>query len=72
LYSFWEEELTRWKLLDVEEREILGALDNAKENRDLAVALEAVEMKKKLKPSQRGEGTANVGSGRGHTLPSYS
>ena len=67
---FWEEECTRWKLLDAEEKEILSALE-AGENMDLAVALEAVEMKKKLLPSQRGEGTANVGEGRGHELPAY-
>jgi hypothetical protein len=67
---FWEEECTRWKLLDAEEREILSALETG-ENHDLQVALEAVEMKKKLLPSQRGEGTANVGAGRGHELPAY-
>ena len=70
LLFFWEEECIRWKLLDAEEKEILTALETG-ENRDLAVALEAVEMKKKLLPSQRGEGTANVGQGRGHELPAY-
>lgn len=67
---FWEEECTRWKLLDEEEKEISKVLESG-ENSDLAVALEAVEMKKKLLPSQRAEGTANVGAGRGHELPSY-
>lgn len=67
---FWEEECTRWKLLDAEEKEILSAME-AGENNDLKVALEAVQMKKKLLPSQRGEGTANVGAGKGHELPAY-
>ena len=67
---FWEEECTRWKLLNAEEKEILSALERG-ENPDLAVALEAVEMKKKLLPSQRGESTANVGQGKGHELPAY-
>jgi len=61
----------RWKLLHAEEKEILSALGTNKESVDLACALEAVEMKKKLLPSQRGEGTANIGSGRGHELPQY-
>jgi len=71
LLFFWEEELTRLRLLDQEESEILQALDSESGNRDLTVALEAVEMKKKLLPSQRGEATANVAKGRGHELPSY-
>jgi hypothetical protein len=69
---FWEEECTRWKLLDAEEAEILKALETNEGNKDLATALEAVEMKKKLLPSQRGEATANVSQGKGHNLPSYS
>ena len=60
----------RWKLLDDEAREISSALARG-ENRDLAILLEAVEIKKSLLPSQRAEGTANVGAGRGHELPSY-
>jgi hypothetical protein len=74
LLFFWEEELTRWKLLDAEERDILVAMegDLARQNRDLVIALEAVEMKRRMLPSQRGEGTANVGKGAGHELPSYS
>ena len=60
-------------MLDAEEKEILGALETEKGrgSGDLQVALEAVEMKKKLLPSQRAEGTANVVKGRGHELPSY-
>ena len=69
---FWEEECTRWKLLHAEEAEILKALETNEGNKDLATALEAVEMKKKLLPSQRGEATANVSQGKGHDLPSYS
>jgi hypothetical protein len=49
---FWEEECMRWKLLAAEEREILSALGTNKESVDLACALEAVDMKKKLLPSQ--------------------
>jgi hypothetical protein len=70
---FWEEECTRWKLLDEQEREILRAIEQeGAGNRDLDVALEAVEMKKKLLPSKRGEAVANVSEGEGHTLPTYS
>jgi hypothetical protein len=69
---FWEEECTRWKLLGDEEAEILKALETNEGNKDLATALEAVEMKKKLLPSQRGEATANVSQGKRHNLPSYS
>jgi len=68
---FWEEECTRWKLLDQEEKEILEALETCESHGDLELALEAVEMKRKMLPSERGEGTANVVSGRGHELPSY-
>jgi hypothetical protein len=70
---FWEEECTRWKLLDAEEQEIMSILERGEypQNRDLAVALEAVEMKRKMLPSQRGEGTANVSGGMGHQLPPY-
>lgn len=71
LLFFWEEECTRWKLLDAEEREILSALNADPGNADLKVALEAVQMKKNLLPSRRGEGTANVSAGAGHELPSY-
>lgn len=72
LLFFWEEECVRWNLLDAEEQEILVALEANGQSRDLVLALESVAMKKKLLPSQRGEGTANVGAGRGHELPGYS
>lgn len=71
LLFFWEEECTRWKLLDQEEKEILAALEANKGNVDLECALEAVRMKMKLLPSKRGEATANVAQGAGHELPSY-
>lgn len=73
LLFFWEEELMRWKMLDAEEKEILGALgtEGGRGNIDLQVTLEAVEMKKKLLPSHRGEGTTNVRKGCGRELPSY-
>jgi hypothetical protein len=72
LLFFWEEECTRWKLLDQEEREIVDALKTNEGNADLQCALEAVRMKIKLLPSKRGEETANVAKGAGHELPSYS
>lgn len=50
LLFFWEEECTRWKLLDEEAAEIRALLDSEGEemrsNVDLNCALEAVEMKK--------------------------
>lgn len=70
---FWEEELTRFQLLDAEEAEILMAIQaEGGQNRDLEMALRAVQMKKKLVPSERGEATANITEGAGHELPSYS
>lgn len=60
-------------LLDQEEAEILKAIGEGNgENRDLNLALQAVQIKKKLLPSQRAEHTANVGEGAGHNLPAYS
>jgi len=72
LLFFWEEECTRWKLLDQEEREIIDALKTHEGNTDLQCALEAVRMKMKMLPSKRGEETANVAKGAGHELPVYS
>jgi hypothetical protein len=69
---FWEEECTRWALLDQEEAEILRAIGEGNVgNRDLDLALQAIEMKKKLLPSQRAEQTVNVTEGVGHNLPAY-
>lgn len=74
LLFFWEEECTRWKLLDQEESEILQAMgQQGMDDRNLDMALRAVEMKKRLLPSKRAEATANInGSGIGHELPGYS
>jgi hypothetical protein len=69
---FWEEECTRWMLLDQEEAEIRKAIAEGNvESNDLDLALQAVEMKKKLLPSQRAEATTNVGEGVGFNLPAY-
>lgn len=72
LLFFWEEECTRWKLLDEEEAEIQAVLEEDEGNVDLQSALRAVRMKKQMLPSQRREGTANVGGrARDEELPSY-
>ena len=68
---FWEEELKRFQLLDAEEAEILMAIKTEGQNGDLEVALRAVQMKKTMIPSKRGEATANITEGMGHELPSY-
>lgn len=44
----WEGECTRWMLLDAEEKEILDALESKEGSRDLSIALEAVDMKRKM------------------------
>lgn len=74
---FWEEELMRWKLLDEEQKEIQGLLDevtgrSGRENRspeeELRIALGRVRTKMILAPSaRRDDGTDN----REHTLPEY-
>lgn len=38
---------------------------------ELEMRLRAVRMKMWLPPSERGEGTANVGKGKGEVLPGY-
>jgi hypothetical protein len=69
---FWEEELTRFQLLDAEEADILMAIKaGGCQNQDLEVVLRAVQMRKNLVPSQRGEATANITGGVGYELPSY-
>jgi hypothetical protein len=73
LLFFWEEECMRWKLLEQEEAEILNAMGQERtDNDDLDVALRAVEMKRALLPSLRGEATANISQGVSHELPGYS
>jgi hypothetical protein len=72
LLFFWEEECTRWRLLDLEEVEIRKAMGaEGADSADLNLALKAVDMKKKLLPSERGEATTNVVAGAGHELPAY-
>jgi hypothetical protein len=71
LLFFWEEECTRWKLLDQEQSDILTAMSYT-DSDDLELALRAVEMKRVLLPSRRAESTANVSRGVGHELPLYS
>lgn len=62
----------RWRLLDQEEAEILQAMGQpCMDERNLEMALRAVEMKRVLLPSQRAEPTANIASGIGHELPDY-
>ncbi|KAF7511933.1 hypothetical protein GJ744_003166 [Endocarpon pusillum] len=54
LLFFWEEECTRWRMLDLEEDEIKKAIDReGPQNIDLELALEAVQIKKRLLPSER-------------------
>lgn len=69
---FWEEECTRWNLLDSEEKEIRELIDSRGEVADLMIALEAVGIKRKLLPSKRSGATPNAGSGTVEELPSYS
>ncbi len=69
---FWEDECTRWAKLDLEEEEIIKAMGGqVADNEDLAMALKAIDMQKKLLPSQRAEATTNVVAGAGHRLPVY-
>ena len=73
LLFFWEEEVSRWRVLDAEEREIEALLPNAPDfiKDELGMRLEAVQMRKNLLPSQRPETTPNVGHGVQDELPAY-
>ena len=73
LLFFWEEEVSRWRVLDAEEREIKALLPNAPDlmKDELGMRLEAVQMRKHLLPSQRPETTPNVGHGVQDELPAY-
>lgn len=52
----WEEECTRWRMLDLEEKELKEAMDReGSQNTGLALAWEAVQIKKRLLPSERAE-----------------
>jgi len=52
----WEEECTRWRLLDEEEAEIRQHLDMAdpEMRKVLEISLKAIQMKRKMLPSRRG------------------
>lgn len=52
---FWEEELTRWKLLDEEAFEIKEAINGEEDAAGLVERLAVVEAKKKVLPSLRRE-----------------
>jgi hypothetical protein len=62
LLFFWEEECQRWAALDAEEREILGIMRQQEHegDPDLLLALEAVQLKKRLLPSQRADRTTTA------------
>jgi hypothetical protein len=55
LLFFWEEECTRWRLLDQEECEVRTAMAEH-ETPELEVAMAAVQRKRLLLPSQRAGG----------------
>lgn len=52
---FWEEELTRWRLLDEEAADIKGAITAGVNDSGLEEKLAVVEAKKKVVPSMRKE-----------------
>lgn len=56
---FWEEECTRWRLLELEERELVGRLEGvgAEEDESIAVeeSLKVVRAEKRIPPSLRDE-----------------
>lgn len=64
---FWEEELTRWRLLDEEQHEAKTALERDPENTQASEALRVVAAKRRVLPSDRDE----QGKGREEALPSY-
>lgn len=69
---FWEEEAVRWRLLDEEEVEIRRTMEMVMQQaqgdrdehleKDLNFALRRVQMRRGLKPSERG-----AGEGQGRT-----
>jgi hypothetical protein len=73
LLFFWEEECNRWRQLDQEEADIEDAIRvlGDASNDDLAIALEAVQLKKRLLPSQRAEGASAVFPPQQDVLPVY-
>jgi hypothetical protein len=72
LLFFWEEECTRWRMLDVEEEEIRKAVDSRSGNReDLDLARQAIDMKRRMLPSAREDADRNEIAGTGDELPAY-
>ncbi|KAF2165708.1 hypothetical protein M409DRAFT_67076 [Zasmidium cellare ATCC 36951] len=75
LLFFWEEEITRWRLLEGEEAEIRGRLEEEGEWREgarmeLEHALRVVRAKKRVLPSLRDQ-SGRVFQGGEERLPSY-
>lgn len=73
----WDEELTRWRLLDDEEREIQALLmdivDKQHDARpDLETALESVRIRRSLAPSARMLSQQQDGAADTEFLPAYS
>lgn len=75
LLFFWEEEITRWRLLGVEEKEIESKLreDGVSEGyrRELEGALRIVKARKRVLPSARDESGRVIGDEGEERLPSY-
>ncbi|KAF7191990.1 hypothetical protein HII31_06635 [Pseudocercospora fuligena] len=75
LLFFWEEECTRWKLLEGEEEEVRGKLgeeglgEGYREQFEMMLRL--AEMKKAVLPSERDESGRVLQSGEEEVLPSY-
>jgi len=69
---FWEEECTRWRLLDMEERELVDRLGVGGVEGDERIAVEeslrVVRAKKGVPPSLRDESGRAV---EGEELPAY-
>ena len=65
LLFFWEEELTRWRLLDEEEVEIRKAMEeHGEEHEALKIAFGTVRVKRSIPPSLRdNQGTTNLPGG---------
>ena len=72
---FWEEELTRWRLLDQEEAEVQEAISarskgSGESDTELLERLQVIEAKRRVVPSQRlPDGALKVAEGQ---PPAYS
>lgn len=75
LLFFWEEEVTRWRLLESEEEEIRtrlsdnGLADGYRQQLDMTLKL--AQMKKTILPSERDESGRVLATDAGDVLPSY-